>query len=209
MGEGGSFNGPVWSVSQEIFIYLVFFLVMRWIFRLRAILPLGLAAIFAGLALVKAPLDFWYCGYYFFLGVAVKAAADGFGRPGQAALGLGLCAGYAVLELFGGALPYHVRLPFLFCGLLFFALAAETWAELLFFKRLRFLGDLTYGTYLWHIPFQIAVLTGIQKLGIAASAADSPLFFIAYLLCVFGLARLTFDFIEKPARDWLRQRPAH
>lgn len=48
---GWSFNGPVWSVSREVFLYAVFFLLCRLGSRVLSIRPASIALVAAGLVL--------------------------------------------------------------------------------------------------------------------------------------------------------------
>jgi peptidoglycan/LPS O-acetylase OafA/YrhL len=56
---GESFNQPIWSVSVEIFIYIVFFALLKYIFRAGVLGPLLMMALFLGLIVFQVPGRFW------------------------------------------------------------------------------------------------------------------------------------------------------
>lgn len=73
------------------------------------------------------------------------------------------------------------------------------WAEQFVGKklsRLVWIGENTYGLYLWHVPVQIALLLMISDKSVFAT----PAFLLAWLAGMMVLARLSFLFIETPLR---------
>jgi len=67
------------------------------------------------------------------------------------------------------------------------------------------LGNTTYASYLLHFPLQLL----LACLSSALSwhwPLHEPVWLLAYLLSVFGLASLVYQAVEMPAQTWLRQR---
>ncbi len=204
-----SFNGPIWSVSSEVMVYLGFFLLMRAFGRSRWIIA---GAIGAGL------WSMWsgnispalICGAYFFAGGAAAEwlRSERFRRrPDQvrstamlmvtgcllAAVQFDLTASADLLATW-----FMVITPplLLFCAQDFRALAR--WQ-----KPIQAAGNLTYSTYLIHFPIQLAV-------GIVVLASDIVLpveeawFLLAYLATSIILGRIVFVRFESPVQDWIR-----
>lgn len=71
-------------------------------------------------------------------------------------------------------------------------------------------GDNTYGMYLWHTPIQLGGILLLARSGMLPSLGQQGWFMLAYVVFVVVVARLSFLLIERPARDWLRRidRPA-
>jgi peptidoglycan/LPS O-acetylase OafA/YrhL len=74
-------------------------------------------------------------------------------------------------------------------------------------RPLRWIGDITYSTYLLHVPCQILLMTVMDLAALNRPAiAGNLLFFLAFFAGVIGLSWLTFRHVERPAQAWLRQR---
>ena len=69
-----------------------------------------------------------------------------------------------------------------------------------------FLGNLTYGTYLWHLPLQILIMIIIKNVGLNFSIINTNIFFIIYLLLLFFLSIGSFYLFENKARWWIRKK---
>ena len=140
-----SFDGPVWSVSIEILIYLFFFAVART-FRPSAWLAATIAAIFAvcfNFLHTFMNQEVFACGMYFFAGgVAQRLAAH------RAAFPVAICvaAGAALyIEIFSGN---SASLLFLAMGgVVTFAKLGETGFSTVL-RPLAFLGNATYASLL-------------------------------------------------------------
>jgi len=72
-------------------------------------------------------------------------------------------------------------------------------------KRARWIGDSTYGIYLWHLPIQIITLIYFSQHEEARAAIHQPWFLVAFLAVVISIARISYLTIEEPSRKWLRQ----
>ncbi|ODP31738.1 acyltransferase [Pandoraea sp. ISTKB] len=215
-----SFNGPVWSVSTEIVIYVAFFLLARF-FRIGlawtlAIMCLSAAA--GGLLIhqhVKgSEANIVFCAFYFFMGGAVhllyERLRDVIEAHRRATVVL-CCAAYvgliAVCALFGGTkyLAATVIAPVSIVLLH----AIEPWIPERLASPIANLGNTTYSSYLIHFPLQLTTVIVLQRLGMSsATAAMSPWFLAAYLIIVFALARVVFRVWEAPAQTFLRRHLA-
>lgn len=206
---GLSFNGPIWSVSLEVLVYLGFFLALSGIRRFRMALVLPICAGLWALALSGLePLPLidaavYECGGYFFLGsVIYLVIADG--RRGLTA---GLFAALAALGVFGLA---QDQITAAVAGLSSAVVIAAVRLEAGRFQPRRLLaplGDISYSLYLVHVPLQIAVLVLADTVfGGTRTFADHPALLPAYLVLSVIVAHLAYRHFEKPAGRALRAR---
>lgn len=67
------------------------------------------------------------------------------------------------------------------------------------------LGNMTYSSYLIHLPLQLFIVLMLEKLNIAMPFY-SPYFFILFIVLVLCLSRIIFLIFEKPMQDFIRLR---
>lgn len=204
-----SFNGPIWSVSAEIFVYVAFFLLVSSFGRSRWLI---LAAIGAGLASMwsEAYSTALICASYFFAGGAAAewlASEHVRRRPRQAqALAVALIAAclaaMPLLDLAGsdnlmGTWLLAITPPLLF-------LAARDWPMLEQWQApIQAAGNLTYSTYLIHFPMQLGVAIVVVGAEIALPL-DKAWFLLAYLAASIVIGRITFVRFEAPMQAMIR-----
>lgn len=214
--HGRSFNGPIWSVSIEVLIYAVFYLYIRRFpvnpLSIAGMLLLGLIAV----ALTGGQNLIALCAVYFFAGALAYGLFALLPRTGAVTMGITLAlllgiGGIMLIGVLGLSLPMTLWLPPLFMLALMLIAQIEACGGAGPFRRLQWLGDMTYSSYLWHTPIQM-VLMMLAGLGIIAP----PLFLEGWFLLVFlGLVLLvsagSFRWIERPAQRLLRRRllPPH
>jgi len=68
---------------------------------------------------------------------------------------------------------------------------------------LAWLGDISYSTYLWHMPVQIALV--IFSARVAPIAFSSPWALALYFALVFAVSSFSYRYFEVPARGWMRR----
>jgi peptidoglycan/LPS O-acetylase OafA/YrhL len=202
-----SFNGPTWSLSIEAALYLTFFAFAR-AFGAAAWPRLGFGALCLALSAgrdglpLSGPLNAFFAEGLgcFFLGGALQLT-EGCGERRKLALGVALLAlGAGLFWLTGGR---RETTPVLFAGLALTALAGPGMSRLLAFRPLVWLGDISYSTYLWHFPVQLAL--------VAFSAAALPLPFASpallalYVGLVLAVSTLSYRYFEAPARAAIRR----
>ena len=193
-----TFDGPVWSVSAEVLVYGLFWLVLPRLFGMVVVGPLALSAIglfFSHWAVAN-------CAAYFFAGTAVYAVHRRATRALQ--LLLGVTGGLAAVTIvaFTGWVGPSAMVGF--CSLVLLLALADEQGVGASARRIPWIADNCYGSYLWHVPFQIAVLIAVGRIG--APVFFSPAFLLFYLTGVTLLSRLSFVTFEKPMREWIRRQ---
>jgi len=72
-------------------------------------------------------------------------------------------------------------------------------------RRLSFLGDLTYSSYLVHFPIQLILVQIVDMAGWGRTIFLSPLTFVLYLLFIAMVSLVLYRGFERPAQNWLRR----
>jgi peptidoglycan/LPS O-acetylase OafA/YrhL len=198
-----TFNGPIWSVSIEMLIYLSFFVIARS-FRQHILVAAGAAAAFAvcfNFLHTFINPDVFACGMYFFAGgVAQQLAARRYALP---------IAGCAVVAIpialkFG---PYGLNSAFLVLLATSAVIVFTRLGETVFgvaFRHLAFLGNATYSSYLLHFPLQLLMVIVVDAMGWKRSVFHSPISLLAFLCLVVGLSLVVYRHFEMPAQNLIR-----
>ncbi|MDE2517332.1 MAG: acyltransferase [Rhodospirillales bacterium] len=213
--KGYSFDGPAWSVSLEILVYALFFLLCRHIRGglVRDIAVVIVAALLGALArpLLGHKIVLAGAVTFFYLGV-LTARLHGFllAAPGPWRRAV-LCVAATVATVAAGLLAGHaVRIAgaslFLFPSLI---LLFSCWN--LHHARLArlavFCGNLTYACYLLHFPMQLIAVTLLARYALTpATWFFHAWFFLVYLGAVLIASALVYRWFETPCQTWLRAR---
>jgi peptidoglycan/LPS O-acetylase OafA/YrhL len=217
--RGYSFNGPTWSVSVEVMLYALFFAV-SWLRMNRPLVLLGLSAVgYLALTGWYAPMgrgvgSFFLGGFVYY---AYAAVAPRHRRTATFTVTAAAIAMWGVTVLFAytghsmSEVPLLWRLSGLGAPIALFpatilALALlETQGQTLF-RRLSFLGDISYSSYLWHFPLQLAFVLCTRALGLSAGFFWTPLSMLLFFLLLIPISLASFRFLEMPAQRYLRAR---
>ncbi|MCW3096578.1 MAG: putative O-acyltransferase, transrane [Chthonomonadaceae bacterium] len=225
--RGASFNFPTWSVSIEILLYLLFFVLCR-ILPVR--IPTLLCMIALGFAIEK------HGGISrglvsFFLGGCIYLIYDWVVRSGGVRRvstwlpiltgGLwiwtliALKMGLSPLPLVSAYLPrYTPKGLFLideWMILVLFPLSILSLALLetlrgTLGKRIAFVGELTYSSYLLHFPLQMMTMGIVLTFSIDRSLFYSPVALFAFMGVLVLLSFACYRYFELPAQKSLRKR---
>jgi peptidoglycan/LPS O-acetylase OafA/YrhL len=202
-----SFNGPVWSVSVEVLIYGIFYLYARYANPTLVSSFAGLV-LFGGLMKLFPESQIPVCGSFFFGGASAYAIFQlwpASQRKWLVILAVAAVAVCAAAAYFGRHhLPLTIYLLPVAMSLLIASVCSEEAGLRPLFRRAQAVGDITYSTYMWHTPLQIAFLLGAGLGWWQVDWAFNDAFFVGYLLLVCGLAWLSFRFIERPAQRRVR-----
>ena len=197
--KGQSFNGPIWSVSIEILLYLIFFVVCR-ITSAR----ISVLSFFTAFGLILVAIRYTSIGvgiFFFFLGgivylIYLKLIKRRLERI-EKLLTFVTISGWVVavinvkyklieymilnlmpFQLIYNGHDYSQKFAYYFNNLLFYGLLfsitiltlviIETRREHLG-KRLSFIGNISYSSYLIHFPLQLIFINLIGFVGIDSS----------------------------------------
>jgi len=205
--KGPSFNDPIWSVSVEVLVYAAFWTSIPFLDRRGLVGPLALAAsALMAFFLQLGPNGFiWSCAFHFFTGTAAFVFFDRFSSQPS------LIAGTGGLALVAGALALWqfpersiIGLGGAIVGFVLLVASFELNGAARHARKVAWIGDSTYGIYLWHVPIQIAGLIVLDVLGIGREIARSPLFLIGFLTITVTVGYASFRFIENPSRKGIR-----
>jgi peptidoglycan/LPS O-acetylase OafA/YrhL len=204
--NGHSFNAPIWSVSAEVLIYALFWLLRDYLGRVGGIVTFGLVVLFFWAFSTFPERSVLQCGLFFFIGVMVCRFYEAFGdRP----LLLALCIAAALAVRLAVSNPDWalVGICSSIAALVLATIGVERWVPRALHGALALLGNLTYSVYLWHFPIQVALfLLIVGGMGLSLpSLAVHPIFLIGYVSISVGVAYASFVFIERPSRRWLRR----
>lgn len=207
--KGPSFNAPIWSVSVEVLVYGLFWVTLPFLYRKGVLGPIFLATLgWVAAFLLPGHLPLLrQCVFYFFSGTVIYLVFDHLRlRPAIIFIISGslLIVGVAVLvaspeKLLSIAIPcFLAALLFVCCGFEGLSLGDKM-------ERFKWFGDATYGMYLWHVPLLITILMIFHFNPGARAVITETWFLIGYLLSVVTIARISFVYIERPARERLRR----
>jgi len=230
-----SFNGPAWSVSVEVLLYGVFFCFCRFGLKgarlALAIAVLSIPLLWWNSFIARGLMGFFLGGAVQVLWAKIAMRSDArkialrIVAAAATLWGIALSSAYtgwlydvcywlsghvspAAGRLFIGESQNLFLLLFIFtvCPLTILALALGE--EVLGFsvRRISFLGDISYSTYLWHFPMQLALALLALRFGWTPASFQHGyvvMLFYAVLICV-GLA--SFHLFERPMQNWLRGR---
>jgi len=198
--EPYSFNGPVWSVSVEVLVYIGFFFI-----ALRAggrPIPAFVACIgaFAVPFVLQTPIsDFvWECLSFFFAG----GLAYWLWRTGWA---IGALMMVAAIMLSAAARHIHLGTFGVLLSAMWLVLAFACIGKAAVVRRLSFLGNLTYSSYLVHFPIQLILVQLVDMTGWGRTVFLSRLTFGLYLLLIAMVSLALYYAFERPAQNWLRR----
>lgn len=214
MESGHSFNAPIWSVSLELIVYLLFFVSVS---RMKVSWTYITAFLLAFITWKIGRLELSECIAYFFAGGVValfrffpdriplrlppnKDPFHLLGGATVAAMALLMLRGAKAFHGFPGAmlkLGIGVLAVYIFVAANRFFLPVSRTAALL--------GNLTYSSYLIHFPVQLAFVIALPAAGIAIDYR-SPALLFGFLTTTFVISVFVFRYFEAPMQKIIRKR---
>jgi peptidoglycan/LPS O-acetylase OafA/YrhL len=204
-----AFNGPLWSISVEILVYIVFFLTCRLagrsplIYIVMILLGKGLARIEPDLT---NHLPISTCLTSFYSGCLIEVIYK-------------KTCGFSVLKQFFTLLMIGLlilSLNYIFVGKYDLLLLVPTVVyafqvcirsrNVLLGQVSKFLGSLTYASYMWHFPALLASVLILDSLGVQRNFVGSPTFMCCFISIVVCWSRVSFLYFEVPAQNYLRRK---
>jgi peptidoglycan/LPS O-acetylase OafA/YrhL len=205
--QGYSFNGPIWSVSVEVLVYLFFFL---FLLVSRLWLLNAIFAAWLGVALFNTNGQISLCLAFFYIGglaaITRRAvAASRFRRSVEVAAWLAVTvAGPVVVFLLRDQLDtFAIPLFLSYTPILLFCLSREIAVPRLLQSIVEAAGNMTYSSYLLHFPLQLVIVLCFAVAGRPIPIYSGALFAL-YLLTTLLLSYFTFRYFEAPAQRFIR-----
>ena len=199
--QGYSFNGPIWSISIEIIIYFLLFVLLALLKKYRITLVVLISVIFI-LANKILNLDFLTltCARLFFSGVLIYLISEKFKRYISFQLII-----FTLLFIFSLVGNFKI---YLFCpSLLMIFVLIDNLIKIESIKYLsKSAGNLTYALYLLHIPVQLIILIFAHYLNFTDTIYTNYIFFIAFFAIMIILSTYSFKFFEKPFNQLIRKK---
>jgi len=196
--NGHSFNAPIWSVSIEIAIYLIFFLLIKEIkkFQLKLVILINIFLIFLDkLGVVSLFLE---CARLFFSGILIFLIVN----VNQKLKTTFIISFILLIVSFVGNFK-----TFLFCpSLILFFLSFEKFLSNVKIKeKFEIVGNWTYALYLSHVPFQLLIIFILESYFELPNIYNNHLFFLFYFISLFLMSHLIFIFYENPLNKKIRK----
>jgi peptidoglycan/LPS O-acetylase OafA/YrhL len=210
--DGYSYNAPIWSISVEVLVYLVFFLTLRWVGRS--------AWINGALVLLSAWAKWRWGGTswpvldavgYFHAGGLAAIALHALAQSRWLQVARGMALGLVVLApvaLYAANKPHEQVAPlFLLAYLPVLMLVAAR--DLPLSPRLQrwveAAGNMTYSSYLIHFPIQLSLALFCNWRG-RPIPVHSVGFFAIFMGSTLVAAYFLYRSFELPAQSALRRR---
>jgi peptidoglycan/LPS O-acetylase OafA/YrhL len=210
--HGASFNAPIWSISVELISYALFWIFRKQIFRLGVAIPMIVAILAAvvstGMGVHRFIFQSIAC-FFFGTGIYIifcAIPAAGF-RLAVSALGL---VASAVVAATLPQLSMQYRLFLVFpCLILLTASINYRLGDGLLKSVSGWLGDISYGVYLWQIPVQIVLVLVITAASLTQADVGSPWLLLAYVGSTIIISTISYHLFEAPMRKVIRaSRPS-
>jgi peptidoglycan/LPS O-acetylase OafA/YrhL len=229
---GQSFNIAAWSLSVEVFFYVIFPFLILAMKRLNANQILSISLWFWAISQIAhsilfilfMPEHLIWLHYFppfhlnaFLLGIAggvwylKNAGTPGANQPAIRIILLGSLGFVTLAICLREYIPSLFRYFYLDAGLLapFFLLIvlALSLDKSMISKRLKdsrlvLLGESSYALFILHIP----VLWLLSRLWVMAGVTiDHEIKFAIHLLISFSLSIFVYNYMERPAQDWIRR----
>jgi peptidoglycan/LPS O-acetylase OafA/YrhL len=205
-----AFNGPFWSVSLELLLYIVFFLVCRWLssgwFPALVMVLLGTTLYRFHPDLERGVVGFFLGGLTFYshrwLSTRPKTL------PWLLGMGVLTLAGFGVaLAIRRGSVIWWKDMLFdlVFAATIIFISHLERRMPSLF-KHTSWLGDISFSVYLLHFPLQLTFVMVNRVLGGSSDVFYHPLSLLLFMTVLIPLGFLSYHRYEIPAQRFLRLR---
>lgn len=204
--EGGdSFNGPIWSISVEVLVYVVFFLMLRFVTRSPLLNVVIVVACLNLSGQIFSCLAFFYAGGLAAIArraVAAAASRGAIERAGWSVATL-VPVSIAAFGLQSQLIAWLFLLPY--TPVLLFCLSGEIMLPARVQRMVEAAGNMTYSSYLLHFPIQLLMALGFAIAGRALPFYDGA-FFAVYVGATLLAAYFAYRWLEAPAQSLLRKR---
>lgn len=206
---GNSFDGPIWSISIEVLVYFLFFLMLlstkSWLLNVAVVAACLSASYLGAGGQITNCLTFFYIGGLAAMArKAIVSSRLGWGIEGGAWLVVAmvppLVLGLARDQL--DWLDYPLLLTY--TPVVLFCLSREITVPASIQKAVEAAGNMTYSSYLLHFPIQLIMVLGFAIRGLPIPLYDVT-FFMVYLATTLLASYLIYRYFEAPMQNLVRE----
>jgi peptidoglycan/LPS O-acetylase OafA/YrhL len=203
---GDSFNGPIWSISVEVLVYALFFLSLRFVSAsmINLVVTAATCALVQVLKLSEHPV--FNCLTFFYLGCITAAIYLKVRNSPQQRLLVSVGALAAIVGVLVLGTHWHVTVKLMLIVLspaLIFLCVTYVRATPFSSRLLVPAGNMTYSSYLLHVPIQITAVTFCAYTGRVIPFYNAW-FFVGYLVFTLLLSIGSYTYVEMPLQSFLR-----
>jgi len=209
-----AFNGPSWSISVEMFLYLAFFCacfykLSKWWY---AIVFIAVGYFLRGTHLDQIGsglMSFFMGGIVFYLYNWCIAHVPNKKNIVLSAALLLLALVFAIGWKYG----LKKELPFYFFEFVLFpiivftvALAETSIGSGSLARRFSFIGDISFSSYLWHFPLQVLFAIAADLAGYDRSIFYAPSTLGVFYVVLITISLVSYHYFEFPVQNILRKK---
>lgn len=206
--SGWSFNAPVWSVSIEIMLYCVFFIICR-LGKIRlALIPI---LILVGYLIFPENYKIGIGLFSFFCGAATYKITK---------LTINNLTGFAPIILSSILLAFAWYIVSAFFSSNIFVITSCGFTTTIYFlvtlstipvcnnmfAKIRWIGDISYSSYLIHFPLQIIFALCYDFLGYRREIFYSSSSIIIFMMTLIPLSLISHYYLETHAQRYIRNK---
>jgi peptidoglycan/LPS O-acetylase OafA/YrhL len=218
--KGWSFNAPVWSVSIEILLYAVFFLIAvcgkGGVLCTFLVSVISFTAQFISSHLIfKGLAPFFFGGTVFYITYIISIKYSEWKRPiylltvyfwlfTVLSFYFSEVADIITMQVFARRVfligfPIYLLFPLSICSLALLEIDKK-----ISFKQFSWIGDITYSTYLLHFPLQLSFMLAASYGVISFSFYYCPMSLILFFSILVSTSYLTYRSFEAPMQKFIR-----
>jgi peptidoglycan/LPS O-acetylase OafA/YrhL len=200
--DGNSFDGPVWSISVEVLVYIVFFLTLRFFTGSALLNVVVIVACLNMSGQVAVCLAFFYAGGL--AAIARRAMATGVKVAVERVAWLAVVGGLWILTSRQFE-PSVDMLLLVYIPVVLFCFSRDIAMSVRTRKLVEAAGNMTYSSYLLHFPIQLMIALGFALFGAPIPYYD-PTFFVVFIACTMLASWFAYSWFEAPAQNFIRSR---
>jgi peptidoglycan/LPS O-acetylase OafA/YrhL len=204
--RGESFDGPIWSISIEVLVYVVFFLMLRFVTK-SALLNVCLIVLCLNMGgRFSSCLAFFYAGGLAaiarraIVSVRARSALDGIAWAMVVVIPVSIW----VFRLQSAMVDWVALILLAYVPVVLFCLSREIKLPTLTNRLLEAAGNMTYSIYLLHFPIQLLIALGFAASGVPLPFYEAS-FFTIFVTSTLLASYLTYHYFEAPAQAVIRQ----
>ena len=221
--NGYSFNAPFWSVSVELIAYIIFGLTVKY-YAHKKFLPITILILSLFLSFFggqNSLQSITTAVFFFYSGVFIYQIFNHLNNRISISIGILFITFYFIFKFLDRDIiestsilyrfsNHNYFVAFFYSGIILSISNLETILKrkiIKISKFTNFIGNLTYSTYLWHIPIQIIAIGIVEKMNLdPVLVFNRKIPLILYLASVVLFSRLSFLKLEKPTRLFFKNK---